>query len=121
MNMFKVEMSFGDGSHDKRMVSAEDEHEALNRCLYIDATRVVITRLLKPTDWEEFGGARVGDIWETGDQEFVALDGSDGLSLVPVSQFEPFVVYGKYGDNPVSAFPALNPKLVRRRGVTIEG
>ena len=117
MDQFRVAMYFNDGSQDEQTVSAPNEHEALGKCLYADADYVTIARVRRPSDWERYGGAQVGDIWEVNGDEYFARENfvSDRSPVI-----EPFDVRKVIA--PVAEdFGHLNPKLVRRRGVTIEG
>lgn len=117
MDQFIVEMFFADGSQDECTVSALGEHDALAKSLHVSADYVTITRVKHPSDWERYGGARVGDIWEANGNEYFVRENfiSDRSPVI-----EAFDVR-KVIDPVVKDFGNLNPKLVRRRGVTIEG
>ena len=80
--------------------------------------------VIEPTDWEKYGGARVGDIWEAAGKEFFVQDYG---GCVPIAVSDTF--YGAGGRSysldrnsaTLDEFKELNPRLVRRRGVQIEG
>lgn len=70
------------------------------------------------TDWEKYGGAQVGDIWEVNGHEYFTYASLWGLGvmLFPV---DGVTAATYYTSDQHSEFAALNPRLVRRRGEEI--
>jgi hypothetical protein len=77
-----------------------------------------LVTIVHQTDWEKFGGAEVGDIWEAnGNEYFTYKSYGDTVTLYPVDGRTG--VLGYYTADQHSEFAALNPRLVRRRGEEI--
>jgi hypothetical protein len=72
----------------------------------------VVVDVVEKTDWEKYGGARVGDIWEAEGREYIVRENTIGpyIATIDLPWSAPF-------DDGFSEFEKLNPKLVRRRGV----
>lgn len=78
-----------------------------------------LINVIHQTDWEKYGGAQVGDIWEANGHEYFTYSSIWGLgvTLYPVDGTLSTVSYYTVAQH--DEFAALNPRLVRRRGEEI--
>lgn len=73
-----------------------------------------LVAVVHQTDWEKYGGAQVGDIWEANGVEYFTYHSFGTVTLYPVDGTA--FGGGYYTAEQHSDFAELNPRLVRRRG-----
>lgn len=95
-------------------LKVRDKKRHLYHYVWIDAGSPLVT-VTEPTDWEKYGRPQIGDIWEAEGKEYAALSAfrpDDGNVIL--HGVDNVIIYE------VSEFKALNPRLVRRRGIMAE-
>lgn len=73
--------------------------------------------VIEPTDWEKYGPPQVGDLWANGEVEYFVRRNWARPGQVVITSFDDDWSY--YYQSDLEHFKALNPRLIRRRGLAL--
>lgn len=111
------ESRYGDGYG---FIKVRDTESEIYHYVWVGSRVGAPLIIVHQSDWEKHGGAQVGDIWEANGHEYFVYLSFDTPTAYPVdgTYFTTDRTVASYSGD-FAEFKALNPRLVRRRGVEI--